>query len=137
VINTMPASVATVVAELVSRCPEVWLIGSRANPTGTRPKDWDIMAMGDPTLLNEFRARAPIDDLDLLVVYNGDDFEGPWLRPSDGAKKTGSLTEWEWKRLSEDEATYRATKAREGSNFYVDVSTKRAIRVRDVQRHAT
>jgi hypothetical protein len=128
----MPAPIAAIVADLVSRCPEVWLIGSRANPTSAQPNDWDIVAVGDATLLEEFRARAPIDGLDLLIVYNSDDFEGPWLRASDGAKKTGSLSEWQWQRLNEDEATYRATKPREGSNFYVDVTTKKALRIRNV-----
>ena len=127
----MPAPIATMVADLVSRCPEVWLIGSRANPTSTQPNDWDVIALGDHQLLDEFRARPQIDDFDLLIVYNGDDFEGPWLRLVDGAKKTGSLSEWEWQRLNEDEATYCATKAREGSDFYMDVSTKRAIRIRE------
>jgi predicted nucleotidyltransferase len=132
VISAMPASIATIVGGLVSRCPEVWLIGSRANPTGTPPKDWDIIVVGDLILLDELRARPSIDGLDLLIVYNGNDFEAPWLRPSDGAKKTGSLSEWEWKRLNDDEAAYRATKARGGSNFYVDVTTKKALRIRDV-----
>lgn len=131
VIRTMSASIATVVAELVSRCAEVWIIGSRANPTGIKPNDWDIVAVGDAALLDEFRGRPSIEDLDLFIVYNGDDFEGPWPRAHDGARKTGSLTEWQWQRLNEDEATYRATKAREGGDFYVDVSTKHAIRIRN------
>ncbi len=131
VIRTMPAPIAAVVAELVSRCAEVWIVGSRANPTDIKPNDWDIVAVGDAALLEEFRGRPPIGDLDLFIVYNGDDFEGPWLRAHDGAKKAGSLTEWQWHRINEDEATYRATKARQGGDFYVDVSTKNAIRIRN------
>src|ERR1041384_5942705 len=110
VIGQMPAPIAKFVADLVSRCQGVWLIGSRANPRSAQPNDWDVVAVGDGVLLEELRLRPPIQGLDLLIVYNGNNFEGPWLRSSDGAKKTGSLAEWDWKRINEDEATYRATK---------------------------
>jgi hypothetical protein len=128
----MPAPIAAVVGELISRCPEVWLIGSQANPTGAPPNDWDIVVKGNRQLLDDFRSRPQVTDLDLLIVYDGDQFECPWLRPRDGAKKSGSLKDWKWTQVSEDEASYRATKARDGEDFSVEVSTKKAIRLRHV-----
>ena len=128
-IDTMPDSIATLVQELISRGVEVWLIGSRANPTDVPPKDWDIVAFGDGGLLAEFRGRPQVENLDLLIVFDGDQFECPWVRRSDGATKGGSLAGWEWRPLDENRAEYRATKPRKGDNFCVDISTKKAVRI--------
>ena len=128
-IEQMPAAISKIINELTDRGIEVWLIGSRANPRDRPPKDWDFLVFGDERLLGELRERPLIQDLDLLVVFDGDEFESPWVRPTDGAKKTGSLSGWQWRRIGQDDATYRATKERDGDNFAVDVTTSHAIRV--------
>jgi len=62
-----------------------------------------------------------------LVVYDGNNFSKPWR---DGNRvKGGSLKDWDWRRISDERATYRATKFREGSDFYMDISTAQAYRV--------
>ena len=123
----MPSNISAALDELTRRCPEVWLIGSRANPTEKPPNDWDIVVLGDRALLDEFRTRAPVEGLDLLIVLDGDNFESPWPR-ADGATKRGSLSGWGW-RKTDTGAVYVGTKGREGDNFYVDSSEKNAIRV--------
>jgi hypothetical protein len=114
--------------ELTRRCREVWLIGSRANPTEKPPNDWDVIALGDNALLNDLRARPPVQGLDLLIVFDGDNFESPWRR-LDGNTNGGSLSGWRWHKASEAEATYVGTKARDGDDFRVDSSQKKAIRI--------
>jgi hypothetical protein len=121
---SMPGPVKAVVSELASRGVELWLIGSRANARWRPQSDWDILAFGNSDLLNEFRLRDPIDGLDLLIVHNGDDFEGPWLRPSDGVTKSGSLIGWEWRRTGDDVATYMASRERPGHSLEVDITTE-------------
>lgn len=129
IIQTMPEPMRAVVREIEGRCREVWLFGSRANPSEKAPQDWDVLAFGNANLLKEFQARQSVEGLDLLIVYDGDQFEAPWPRASDGAIKRGSLTEWEWTRVDAGHATYRATKARSGEDFNVDVTTARAVRI--------
>lgn len=126
---SMPDPVRAVVDELASRGVELWLIGSRANSKWHEHSDWDVLAFGDESLLAEFRRRDAINGLDLLIVHNGDDFEGPWLRQDDGATKSGSLSEWKWHLTTGDQATYKATRARPGSDFAVQITTEVARRL--------
>ncbi len=87
---------------------EMWLLGSRANGTATEKSDWDILVFADEATLNSFRQDFDSHDsrVDLLVVKSADGrFEKPW-----GRKKSGSLESWQWRRLSDTEASYRSTK---------------------------
>jgi hypothetical protein len=74
--------------------------------------DWDLLVMGDVTTLNELRTATDLrcPEVDLLIVYNGDDFEEPWPDPSDsrGPKRgsLGALPGWEWNYVSDREAQY-------------------------------
>ncbi len=90
------------IESLLAVCPEiteVWLIGSRANDKARAVSDWDLLVFGSPrtlaTLQENLSLRHP--DIDLLIVYNGNDFEAPWKAES-GKGKSGSLTEWQWER---------------------------------------
>lgn len=67
---------------------EIWLIGSRANPTADPPNDWDFLIFGSRQLLDALSREVEIDGLDPLIVYDGDAFESPWPRRSDGATKS-------------------------------------------------
>ena len=87
---------------------EVWLVGSRVNGTVKPTSDWDLLVFADESTFNALRDDHALHhpDVDLLVVKSSDgSFEKPW-----GRKKTGSLANWEWKRISDTEATYRSTK---------------------------
>lgn len=71
------------IENLLSVCPEiteVWLIGSRANNKAQEDSDWDLFVFGNDhtlsTLQENLSLRHP--DIDLLIVYNGNDFREPW-----------------------------------------------------------
>jgi len=108
---------------------EIWLIGSRANGTARADSDWDYLVFGNPELADRLAADCSIHrpSIDILVVYDEDNFRKPW---TDGAnEKMGSLSEWEFKRLTETTASYRATKRMENESFNVQGSTGKAVRV--------
>ena len=122
----------TYVLELVAAYPEiteVWLIGSRAQRTARNDSDWDYLVFGNRRVLRSLRQRTQFNarTVDLLVVYDGNQFSKPWR--DDTRTKAGSLNDWNWQRISDERATYRATKFREDSDFYMDVSTAQAYRV--------
>ena len=101
---------------LLAACPEiteVWLIGSRANDKAREDSDWDLLVFGSPRTLEALQDNLSFrrPDIDLLVVYNGDDFQAPWETES-GKGKTGSLVGWKWERDegSHTRAHYRGTK---------------------------
>jgi len=120
------------IAVLVERYPdieEVWLIGSRAEGLERASSDWDYLVFANVRLLNSLRQKPELNrpDVDLLVVYDGDRFKSPWR---DGKRvKFGSLTQWDWKVVGRDEATYRATSWRSDSDFNVNVRVGRGRRV--------
>ena len=120
------------IAMLANRYPqieEVWLIGSRAEGPERPSSDWDYLIFANERLINSLRQKPELNrnDVDLLVVYDGDRFKSPWR---DGTRvKSGSLSEWDWKVVGEDDATYRATKWRSDSDFDVNVRVGRGRRV--------
>ena len=88
-------------------CPEsIWLIGSQVNGTATNESDWDILVFGSEELISTLKAQISLDNklLDILVVYDGNNFLNPFR------KKKGSLTDWNWKKVSQDCATYCGSK---------------------------
>lgn len=120
------------IAKLLATYPsirEIWLIGSRAEGSVKASSDWDYLAFGNQSILRALAkdGKSNQPDIDLLIVYDGDNFEKPW--PDGDKQKRGSLTSWEWTPTSATTATYRATKARENDGFNVEVRTGRAVRV--------
>jgi hypothetical protein len=108
---------------------EVWLIGSRANGSAKPSSDWDYIAIADSATLKALSEDATFNspEVDLLVVYDGDNFRKPW--PDDGRdNKTGSLTGWDCQEISRTEASYLAAKPCD--SFYASVSRAIAKRVR-------
>ena len=107
----------------------VWLIGSRADDSASASSDWDYIVVADWHTLNALSGDTAFNDtaIDLLVVYDGDNFRKPW--PDGDRLKTGSLSGWGWRQVSETEATYRAAKPREDDDFYVLVTEGTARRV--------
>jgi hypothetical protein len=123
-----PEAIASFVGRLLQLGLEVWLIGSRANQTSTEASDWDLLVFGSQQLLESLAREAPIAGVDLLVVFDGEQFKSPWPRPEDGHFKCGSLTRWKWTKLSDDAATYEGSKWIDDETW--DTSRKRAMRVR-------
>lgn len=85
--------------------------------------------MADQSTLDALSAAPHLNNstVDLLVVYDGDQFRKPWW---DGDReKRGSLSWWEWQETSENHATYKATKPRDNDDFCSWISLGRAVRV--------
>ena len=104
---------ATYVQTLIGAFPQIkaiWLIGSRADDSATSASDWDYIAVADEATLNALSQDNEFNnpEIDLLVVYDGNNFQKPW--PDGERVKKGSLKSWEWQSISENRATYKATK---------------------------
>jgi len=123
--------VRALLSELVEAHPsirEIWLLGSRAAGTQKADSDWDFFVFADretfEALASQPRFNRP--NVDLLVVYDDDNFRKPW--PDGDRVKKGALSGWAWKATG-DNATYRATKPLDGDDFRVDVLEGRAVRI--------
>jgi hypothetical protein len=90
----------------------VWLIGSRANACFKDSSDWDLLAFADEKTFEQIKKadNFKCTTIDLLIVYNGNNFEEPWPDIGNNVAKSGSLKDWKWLQLSEHEATYKGTK---------------------------
>ncbi|WP_425611706.1 nucleotidyltransferase domain-containing protein [Xanthomonas citri] len=83
----------------------IWLIGSRANDRATHQSDTDLIVFGSEAFIRAAIAQiAQPQDVDCLVVFNGDDYRGPWQ------EKSGSLSRLEWRQIDADSARYIGTK---------------------------
>ena len=104
--------------------PGCRLIGSRANGSETASSDWDFIAFGTEATLAQLKCATHLhrENVDFLVVTNGDDFRAAW-----GAlDKSGSLSGWQWKKLSESEAEYVKAKSAGAGGSGVALTRKRA-----------
>src|SRR3954451_23854366 len=108
---------------------QIWLIGSRAGGSAKSSSDWDYIVMADQSTLDALSAASHFNDpvIDLLVVYDDNQFRKPW--PDGDREKRGSLTGWEWKEISEINATYEATKSQDNDDFCSWITLGRAVRV--------
>ncbi len=99
----------------------IWLFGSRANGDHNQKSDWDLFVFANGRVLDllkadiELKNESEKDNIDLLVVFNGDNFKAPWKRPGEENKpyKESCLTDvlnFDWKTISEVEANYTARK---------------------------
>ena len=121
--------------ELTGRFPSIesiWLFGSRINGTSRPDSDWDLLVFGTKKTIDELRRSLEFrqDNIDLLVVYNGNDFIEPWpTQPDSKEQKCGSLDEWCWKKINQRIAFYQGTKEIEGHDFYVETKILTANRI--------
>lgn len=98
--------------QLAEHCPDirsVWVIGDRADDETSRsygPFGWDLLAFADEGTLRQLREATDLhrSDVRLHVVTDGNRFEPAW----GDAALSGSLSGWNWKRVSEREAFYAA-----------------------------
>ena len=114
-ITKLPEQVQPLLAELLERGIDVWLIGSRVNPSTVPPNDWDILIFGNAQLFSEIAAHDPPSGVDALVVVDGEQFKSPWPRKSDGHVNWGRLANWNWQRIDNDTASYEGTNRQRGS----------------------
>jgi predicted nucleotidyltransferase len=87
----------------------IWLIGSRAAGTTEPESDWDLLVFADEKTIEIIsKSKLKERNIDLLVVYDGDNFKEPWFGLNQERKypKRGSLTKWSWQKISEVEANY-------------------------------
>jgi hypothetical protein len=120
------------VQALAKAYPEItaiWLIGSRVDGSNSPMSDWDYIAIADEVTLSALSKDSSFNNpaIDLLIVYDGDQFRKPW---ADGNRvKKVSLSNWKWQQTSTLEATYRATKARKGGDILLPATQGHARRV--------
>ncbi len=111
----------------------IWLFGSRANGDHNQKSDWDLFVFVNDRVLDLLKADTELknesekNNIDLLVVFDGDEYEAPWKRPGaeNNPYKKGFLAgvlNFDWKTISEVEATYKARKNDE-------VQTRKAWRI--------
>lgn len=131
--HELPDSVRKIIDDVIARYEgirEIWLFGSRANGTNKENSDWDILIFADQNVLGSLEKENSERylNLDIMIVFDQDNFRGPWRRESDGAYKRGNLQDWEWKELQSGLATYKATKEVHGRVF-PEKKTCKAIRL--------
>jgi len=104
----LPEELGMYVDGLRKRYPsldEVWLLGPRVNEEEKRGSDWDLLAFGDAHALAAIRSDRSVhrDDLNFMVVTDGDRFEKAW-----GDPEPGRLADLQWRREDPHSATYVA-----------------------------
>ncbi|MGH7308765.1 MAG: hypothetical protein ACREK6_08735 [Candidatus Rokuibacteriota bacterium] len=109
---------------------EVWLIGSRADGTAKAASDWDFVVFGGADVLGRLQQEPAVPSMDILVVIDDHTYISPWPRPEDGQPKRGTWSQWKWRKLTAEEATYESAKWPDDDD-YPTVTTRRAFRVRN------
>ena len=117
---------------LVDRFPaieSVWLFGSRANESARNDSDWDLLVFANQEIFDALAADISFCDetIDLLVVFDGDNFAFPYGGKNGRKSKQGSLKKWEWRHFSLDLASYKACKAVEGLD--INIEKKSAVKI--------
>lgn len=104
-----------VLTEKYDSISAIWLIGSRANGCAHEHSDWDFFVFANNDILQSLRCDPTFEqnDIDLLVVYDGDSFIKPWGENS----KRGNLKKWNWSEKSEILAEYTQLKWRKDEDY--------------------
>ena len=130
--------IAEYARQLAAACADVsaiWLFGSRANGTARVGSDWDLLVFGGESAHECLAAASHLHraDVDCLVMRGADEFSNAW-----GAKpKSGSLSGWEWKQVSEIAARYTEVKPRgRGDNFNMVLTPREAQLIWSREAHA-
>lgn len=108
-----------------SEIESIWLFGRRANNDHTDTSDWDLFVFSNDSVLDllktdiELKIESEKNNIDLLIIFDGDKFRVPWKRPGEENKdyKKGCLTcpgGFRWSIISEFEADYTEAKDVEG-----------------------
>ena len=111
----------------------IWLLGSRANNSYNDDSDWDLLVFANKDILEDLRRNNYFKEkgIDVLIVFDGENFEGPW--PDNKGIKRGDLTSWNWDNVSDKEATYRSVKYINEDEWFksgnIERKTLKAIRI--------
>ncbi len=111
----------------------IWLFGSRANNSHRADSDWDLLVFADQHVFEELKRNKNFHDdrIDLLIVFNDNDFEKPW--PDDKGAKHGSLKNWDWAETSTQLATYKSVKYKSENEWFkenmLDCRTLKALKI--------
>ena len=108
----MPKEIAEFISRLLQCCLDlrhVWLIAQdgAAAAAGSLPR-WELLAFANDETLKRLRRTDALhrDDIDVLVVTDGDRFENAW-----GERQlSGSLARWGWRQAATAEAYYDEAK---------------------------
>jgi len=130
----LPPEIRSYLQELAETYPDiesVWLLGSRANEACTEDSDWDLLVFANRAILNQLRSTFSLrrNHVDLLIVYDDDRFEAPWVEKGYKAPKQGSLKKWEWDVASPDLANYKSIKPIPDDPVRLTIQTLKAIRI--------
>lgn len=98
----------------------IWLFGTRANNSYRPDSDWDLLVFGNQQILDELKTNDTFhnDQIDLMIVFNDNEFEKPW--PDKKGFKHGSLKGWEWLQISSKNATYKSVKYINEAEWFKD-----------------
>ena len=100
----LPKAAASILRHLFASVPpprSVWLFGSRANGRATVLSDTDLLVFADEAFIDSLLSTlSPPEDVDILVVTDGDTIKYPWKA------QEGSLKSWCWSQRHESEASY-------------------------------
>lgn len=104
----------TYIVNLTCKYPlikSIWLIGSRANNTYRGNSDWDLIIFAGQEILEKLKEDINLNmsEVDLLVVYDGENFRSPWSRGDEKNNyKSGCLKGWQWYFIDTFKAKYKS-----------------------------
>ncbi|MFS8607860.1 MAG: hypothetical protein LOD94_07700 [Gammaproteobacteria bacterium] len=88
-----------------SAIDEVWVLASKESESAKRGGKWNLLAFADSSTLTALEADESVhrDDVNLIVVTDGDRFENAW-----GSRSRGRLSDIDWRREDMHTASYIA-----------------------------
>ncbi len=126
-VKELATEISPYINELTDKYSEiesVWLFGSRANASYSEESDWDLFIFANGRVLDSLKTDTELrrENIDLLVVFNGNDFKAPWQKSGEKhlPLKYGSLTgwgQWGWEKISDVEAVYIEAKNIKGHSY--------------------
>jgi hypothetical protein len=111
----------------------IWLFGSRANNSYKDDSDWDLLIFADKNILEALKRNNSFNQtgINILVVFDGKYFEGPW--PDKKGSKKGDLISWKWTKTLDNEAVYRSVKYKNEDEWFkadnLESKTLKAIKI--------
>lgn len=104
---TASAALPSFVSRILASCIDIhslWSIDHSPEAAWLGVAPYKLLAFADLQTLQSLRRSTDVhrEDLDFLVVFDGDRFESAWGK----CKVSGSLSRWAWRYVSRDEAYY-------------------------------
>lgn len=124
--HSAPADLSAFLSHILVRCIDiraVWSVGAADDaPAAARPGH-ELLVFADLRTLQSLRRSSQLHraDVDLLVVFDGDQFENAWGQP----RVSGSLARWAWRLVSPELAYYDESKWDGGADVGTVVRVRR------------